>query len=661
MWSLTLRFWLAAFVVLVVSRLGLVMWQWPRVDAVDGLWPVLLGGLRFDLVIILMMSAPIAVLSPWLGRFRAANRFSAVWYGIALVLLVLMEASTPTFILEYDTRPNRLFVEYLEHPREVASMLWQGFGASVAVILALVAVAALLARRLFRPPAPDAGLPWWQAGLASFVLLAFVVLGIRGTLDHRPINPATVAFSNDAMVNVLPLPSFYHVTYAMYRMKDERSSSAIYGSLPRNDIIDTVRSAAGLSGTSPVPAVPTWHSQAMVPNAGWQPRRVVIIVEESLGAQFVGHLGGAALTPELDAIANDAWTFTQAYATGTRSARGLEAIVTGFLPTPAPAVLKLPRAQQNFFTLAALLGQHDFHSRFVYGGEAHFDNMSSFFLANGFDEVVDRDKFVDPVFVGSWGASDEDMLTQVDRLLRQDQADGAATLTVAFSVSHHTPWDYPAGRIATEGDPATQANAIRYADWALGDFFRRARQAPYWDDTLFVVVADHDARVGGASLIPVKHFRIPALMLGAGIPARQDHRLVSQIDLAPTLLSLLGIDTSHPMLGQDLTLPHTGGRAMMQYGDNFGFLTPGNLTVLSPGHEPRQFEVMADQSLEPAPSAGELAHLARAHALWPEMAYRDQQYRLLTPEETALVRAAAGAPPSDDSALQLAAGRPALP
>lgn len=632
MWSLTLRFWLVAFTLLMANRIGLMIWLWPRIEAVDGLWPVLVGGLRFDIVTILMMSAPIVVLSPWLSRWRLANRISAVWYGIALALLVLLEASTPAFILEYDTRPNGLYVEYLRYPAEVASMLWQGFGMAVLGVVVCVAIALVLAWWLFRPPQATAARPWWQASALSLMLLAMVVLGIRGTLAHRPINPATVAFSNDALVNTLALPSFYHVTYAIYRMKDERSSSALYGRLSAEEIIRNVREAAGLDGEASAD-IPTWHRQTAVAHSTWQPRHLVIIVEESLGAQFVGHLGGLALTPELDALAGDAWTFTQAFATGTRSARGLEAITTGFLPTPAPAVLKLPKAQQNFFTLAGLLKQHGFHSRFVYGGEAHFDNMRSFFLANGFDTVVDLDDFVDPQFVGSWGASDEDMFNQVDRLLRDDHANDRPSFTVAFSVSHHTPWDYPQGRIETEGPPASQPNAIRYADWALGSFFRQARQTPYWPDTLFVVVADHDARVGGANLIPLRHFHIPALILGEGIAARRDNRLVSQIDLAPTLLSLLKLDTAHPMLGQDLNLPHRGGRALMQYGDLFGYLTPDLFTVLSPGHAPRGFRVQADFSLVEAPLSPKHSQLVLAHALWPEHAYRERQYRLFELQE----------------------------
>jgi phosphoglycerol transferase MdoB-like AlkP superfamily enzyme len=452
-----------------------------------------------------------------------------------------------------------------------------------------------------------------------------MVLAIRGKLEHRPINASTVAFSSDAMVNALPLNSLYSVTHAMYRLKDERSASALYEDMSGEQLIRAVRDTAHIAGPVTNADIPTLHAQKASVRHD-KPVNVVVIVEESLGAQYVGSLGGKNLTPELDTLAAQAWTFQQAYATGTRSVRGLEALITGFPPTPSEAVLKLSGAQTGFFTLAELLGRHGYHSRFVYGGEAHFDNMRGFFLGNGFDEVVDRAAFSDPAFVGSWGASDEDMFTQLDRLLSEDT--DRPTFTVAFSVSNHSPWEYPGGRIQPQGEPASVENTVRYADWALGQFFRKARQSEYWDDTVFLVVADHDSRVGGAALVPVKNFHIPALIVGKGIAPRQDERVVSQIDLPPTLLSLIGLDTNHPMLGHDLTLPDTGGRAMMQYGDNYGYLKGDRLLILEPDKPATQYTYQAPETLEPEPVVPDLEQEALAMALWPEMAYRKKQYTL---------------------------------
>ena len=372
----TLIFVAAAFALLTFSRLALAAWQWQRVRNAGGLLPLMLGGLRIDAHQIAVMAALPAVLSPWFGHFRSPPT-RRPWYLASFILLAFLEIASPAFILEYDSRPNRLFVEYLKHPREVSGMLWRGYKAALVGGLVLVALIGWGALRLFWPAAPDAPLSWWQMPLTSLAILAVVILSIRGTLGHRPMNPSSVAYSSDGMLNTLALNSLYNVFYAVYSMKNEKSASAVYGNMDEAEMHERVLRQAGL----PVPPAnadyPSLHAQPATRKTK-RPLNVVIILEESLGAQYSAALGGANLTPELDALARESWAFTRAYATGTRSVRGLEAVVTGFLPTPAQAVLKLPRSQRGFFSLADLLGRHGYHSRFIYGGESHFDNMKGF-------------------------------------------------------------------------------------------------------------------------------------------------------------------------------------------------------------------------------------------------------------------------------------------
>lgn len=625
--KLTWRFIVAALVFLTLSRVGLSLWQWTRVHDAGGLWPILLGGWRIDLSLVAMIVAWPALLSPWLGHRAWPTRIAAWWLRFWWLAFVLLEVSTPQFIVEYDTRPNRLYFEYLTSPNEVLAMLWHGYKLVVAGALIAFALIGWVGFRLLPTRRPDpVPMRGWLRPVAT--VLAFVVLFLagRGTLQHRPLNASQVAFTNDAMVNALPLNSLYSVLNAAIALGNERSASAVYGKMPEAEMQSIVRATAGFEGAPLDPQYPSLHRQQAT-RQGDKPLNLVIILEESLGAQFVGSLGGAGYTPELDKLSNEGWWLARTYATGTRSARGLEAVTTGFLPTPAEAVLKLPRSQRDFFTLGALLDTFGYHTRFLYGGEAHFDNMRSFFFGNGFNEVVDRATFkTKPAFVGSWGASDEDMFNELHQRLLDDG--DKPTLTVAFSVSNHTPWEYPAGRIKPEGDPASNANAVRYADWSIGQFFAKAKQSPYWNHTVFLVVADHDARVFGASLVPVRHFHIPALILGAGVPVKKDDHIVSQVDLAPTLLSLIGISSEHPMLGADLTR-HYPDRAIMQYGDNYGYLSNDTLMVLRPNQPAAQYRYTVEgEKLEPEAVDPQLEKVALAHALWPSWAYGHQRYRL---------------------------------
>ena len=619
--------------ILLLSRLALVSWQWDRVAAANGLWPVIQGGLRMDLMILAQLTLLPAIITPF---FAGDTRGSRIWrYALAfwltfwLVIFVVLEVATPSFILEYDTRPDRLFVEYLQHPKEVSSMLMGGFKIPVLAALIATLMVSYFGWRFFSRQVShsfDWGLI--RKILVSVLVLILLFLAARSSLQHRPANPSSVAFSGDRMVNTLPLSSAYNVLYAIYGLKDESESSAVYGQMETDKMISTVRGAMpeGLAFESA--EIPTLHHQA-ASNSRDKPLNLVIIVEESLGADSVGHLGGKPLTPELDALTEQAWWFENLYATGTRSVRGLEAITTGFLPTPARAVVKLGKSQRGFFTLAELLKKHGFQSRFMYGGESHFDNMKGFFLGNGFDEVIDQTIIAHPKFVGSWGMSDGDLFDEVHKTLLADSESDQPHFSLVFSTSNHTPYEFPDGVELYEQPKATVNNAVKYADYALGAFFNKAKQADYWQNTVFLIVADHDARVFGASLVPIEGFHIPAVILGADVQARKDTRLVSQIDLAPTLLSMMGLDTVHPMVGRDLSLDYADwpGRAIMQYGSNQAYREGNDVVILQADQAASQYDYTTGK-LTKAEINPEMVDKALAHAQWASWAYKNRRYRL---------------------------------
>ncbi len=631
---------LAGLCVLGASRLGLMAWKHAEVAEVDG-WARVLGqGLRADIASLSLLYVPAAVLLLLLpGRVHAwhwTRRVAVGWLAAAMTLLLWLELSTPGFMREYGLRPNRVFVEYLVYPKEVVSMLAAGrpLECLAVIVLTMLGAAAslwLAARWWPASPAGHGGVPL-RAGLAVLVL-ALGVLGVRSTLGHRPMNPAMLAFSSNPTVNALPLNSFYSLAHAMREwLRHEETAQALYGALPDEEVVASVRAGTGLAPEAFTdPALPTLAARA----PAWQgrPRNLVIVLEESLGAQFIGSLGGRPLSPHYDRLSRQGWAFTRLYATGTRSVRGIEAVVAGFSPTPAQAVVKRPDSQQGFFTLADVLRRNGYDTTFYYGGESHFDNMRGFFLGNGFGRVIERRDYRDPAFVGSWGVSDEDLFARADQEFRSLHASGTPFFGFVFTSSNHDPFEFPEGRIAPYEQPlATRDNAAKYADHALGGFFDRAMASDYWKDTVFLVVADHDSRVFGRDLVPVDNFHIPGLILGGGIAPRRDERIASQIDLGPTLLSLVGIDDATPMIGRDLadpamTLP---GRALMQYDRNFAWLQDEDVVVFQPEKAPGQYRYdRGGKRLVPAPASPDLVRQAHAQALWGSLAYDKGWYRLV--------------------------------
>jgi phosphoglycerol transferase MdoB-like AlkP superfamily enzyme len=621
---------------LTLSRAALIAWQWERVGAAGMLGTIMLQGVRADLILLGYFLVPPLLLAPVLAQRFAVSAWrplTAAWASLALVFIVFMETASPPFIAQFDVRPNRLFIEYLAHPKEVTSMLWNGFRAALVLGTLSTLVLGLALYRVLRRASKEATTWPVRTVLLSWPLLVVLVFfQVRSTTAHRPANPALFALTKDALVNSLIINSPWSVIDAVNSLGREAKSSEIYGEMPRERVLAEVKAAPWLSGYQyPQPNLPTLHrQQAAVQRT--RPLNLVIVLEESLGATFVQSLGGLPVTPELEKLKGEGWWFEQLYATGTRSVRGIEAVVAGYAPTPARSVVKLTLAQQGFYTLAAGLKEQGYNTEFVYGGEAHFDNMRSFFTGNGFQNIVDRAQ-MKPKFEGSWGASDEDLFDKSLERLKTLHAQDKPFFSLIFSSSNHEPFEFPDGKIDLH-DTAKQTvnNAVKYADFALGKFIAAAKKEAYWKDTVFLIIADHDTRVYGNSLVPIKKFHIPGLILGADIAPKRVRTIASQIDIAPTLLSLMGVSSEHPMIGRDLARESEApGRALIQFQNNFAYLEDGSATVLTPGHAPLlghynsasgELAIGADK-----PSAAQVDK-ALAHVMLPSMLYRQQQYKL---------------------------------
>lgn len=583
------------FVIFNLSRIILCIWQWPRVESFDNILNIFSGSLRVD-----MSSICYALILPaFLSCFLlTSNRIGGIFkiilrlYLTLLILAVLfLEVTTIPFIQEYDLRPNRLFIEYLVYPKEVVSMLITGY--KLEIFLCSLIMALMIYLLVFYKKGGLIGkllqgnfkLHFVKRFILAFFVLAFGILGCRASLEHRPLNPALVAFSTDALLNDLTLNSAYSLGFAAMQMSDEVSAIKLYPKMAEGEVIANVKALSNVSEDNFIKEYgPMWaYREASFKG---EPKNIVILLLESHGAQFVKSLGGIDASPNIDKFINEGWAMTNLYATGTRSVRGIEAVTTGFTPTPARAVVKLGKSQHDFFTIADLLAKRGYVTQFIYGGESHFDNMKTFFLGNGFNDIKDLPTFEKTSFIGSWGACDEDLYNKADSEFTRMHKEGKKFMSLVFSSSNHTPFEYPKGGFTPYNSPdATVENSVKYADYALGKFIEKAKKSEYWQDTVFVIVADHDARAYGNFEVPIEHFHIPAIFMGGDIKKRQDNRLASQIDIAPTLLSLAGISAITPMIGHDLTLdiPEDKLRALMQRDKYFAYMnSKGEIVLLRP-------------------------------------------------------------------------------
>ena len=305
------------------------------------------------------------------------------------------------------------------------------------------------------------------------------------------------------------------------------------------------------------------------------------------------------------------------------------------MPSPSESVVKLSGSQSGFFTLASLLKEAGYNTSFLYGGMANFDNMGGFFNGNGFDNIIDQSKMDSDgnnySFKGTWGYSDEDLMFKANDYYRS--MGDKPFFSLIFSSSNHDPFEYPEGRIELFEEPAaTVNNAIKYADYAIGRFFELAKREDYYKNTVILIVSDHNTRTYGKHLVPIHKFKIPALIIGPEINESKYSKLASQIDLPPTLLDLIGINTVTPMPGRDLLqLPDSvPGRAIMQFHNINAFRVENSVVVLQPGKEPLQFEMKSDTTWIEKPLDKEFAKDALAHIATANYLYKSKKYKLFT-------------------------------
>lgn len=626
-------FFLIGLSITTISRILLFFVFKDRVVENQNYGQLFLIGLRFDLILMSYIAFLPAVLVSLLpdSVLKFFKKFFNFYFIFFLFLFLLMELSTLDFINQYDTRPNRLFLDYLIYPKEVVGTLLKSYLPSLIITTILLGIALFFAfkhgKKIFYPF--DSA---YKMKLLLFPIVAFFLFfGARGSLtSKRPINASNAIFCSDQMTNSLGLNSLYTVAFAAYSIKNEGDVKK-YGKMDELEAYTRVKKYMDVTEFIPG-EVPFLHLQK--PDAPQPKYNVVIFLQESLGAEYVGCLNGLPLTPELDKLSKEGLLFTNLYCTGTRSVRGIEQVTAGFLPNPSESIVKLGGSQQGFFTLADAFGRQNYDTSFIYGGMANFDNMASFFNGNGFKNIIDETDFDKDgkkyAMKGTWGYCDEDLAVKANEYYKN--LGNKPFFSLMFSTSNHEPFEFPDGRIDLYEQPKnTVNNAMKYADFSIGKFFELAKKEVYFKNTIFVVIADHNTRTYGKNLVPVNKFHIPALIIAPNVEKGSTYdNLASQMDIPSTVLALSGITTKTPMPGRNLLkLPKgTKGRTIMLFHETYAFRVEDDIVILNPNAKPLQFKVKSDTELIPVALNEELAKDALAHIVASSNLYKKRVYKI---------------------------------
>ena len=601
------NYYLGMIAIFFVGRLALFIWQYDRfADAGVNHWLSFLFGLKMDtMVASMLLVVPLLVLSfsPTVLS-KVSNFILRIYFVVVLGFLIYMENATFPFFHQYDVRPNFKFVEYLEYPVEVFNMLIADFKLPLFIAFLMIGLFTWYFMAKTKESFTSVlEIPWSKRAIWFLPIALLLFIGIRSSFGHRPANISDAMYSSNRIVNEVTKNSLYAVGYAIYANKKYATKSIkLYGKMSSDEALERMQKVLGiegndLKGKSLFERIEKTHFKTD------KKKNLVIFLQESLGFQFVT----PEITPHLLELKKESLWFSDAYSNGTRSVRGIAGTTAGFLAVPGKGVVKRTKSQSDFFTFAKLLKPLGYHNMFLYGGEARFDNMRSWFLGNGFDEIVEQKDYENPAYVATWGVSDEDLVAKGNEKFSKLYKEGKPFAALMFSSSNHSPFDIPEGRIdeVKKGERCVE-NAIQYADYAIGKFFEVAKKLPYYKDTIFVVIADHNIRVYGDDVVPVNMFHIPALILGEGVEPKEYNHLASQPDVLATALDYLGKDFEYPILGKSIFSDSKADVSLMQFNENYALRVGDKVAVVRPRKKPQTFkyenkhlvEVSHDEVLE---------------------------------------------------------------
>ena len=529
------------------------------------------NGLRFDLRLIVYISVPLVLgmLIPWLMNQRRAL---VAWLTFSAAISILLGIIELDFYREFHQRLNSLVFQYLnEDPATVLSMIWHGFPV-VTLLSAWLGCSMLMwwlfsvAERKTRAYAlPDRRYSYVTQGIAFSICLVICVVAARGTLRQGPPLRWGDAYTTHSMfanhLGLNPVLSLYNAAKTTFSAHRDNIWKA---TLPAEQAQDITRDLVLTAHDQLLDADSAAIRRMFSPLADTQlpVRNVVVVLMESFAGRYTGALGSTdQITPEFDQLSKEGLLFTRFFSNGTHTHQGMFASMACFPNLPAfEYLMQTPEGGNQFSGLPQLLSARQFQDAYVYNGDFAWDNQQGFFSNQGMTYFVGRNDYVNPVVSDpTWGVSDQDMFDRSIVELNQLE-DDKPFYALLQTLSNHTPYALPdvlpIEPVTGHGSLDLHLTAMRYSDWALGEFFKKAKQQPWYKDTLFVVLGDHGfGAPEQMTEMDLYRFHVPMLLLAPGIQEQfgtHNATVASQVDMVPTIMGRLGDDVQHQCWGRDV-------------------------------------------------------------------------------------------------------------
>jgi phosphoglycerol transferase MdoB-like AlkP superfamily enzyme len=513
-------------------------------------------------------------------RIKIRNSLYFITLFIYVLLIVFNAVSEYFFYNEFGLRYNFIAVDYLIYTNEVIGNIMESYPV-VPLFLIIFAITSTITWFIYKKTKDELkDLPNFKQKLVllgSFILLVGISLVC---LTFTTQIKSTNVFAEEIEAN--GFPKFYWA-FTHNELDYFQFYPQINQKIAENNFLSQFAEPALV--------------RKVTPEQPELKKNVILISIESLSAEFMQHYGNdQKITPFLDSLADRSMMFTNLYATGNRTVRGLEALTLCIPPTAGESIIKREN-NKNKFTTGAIFKSKGYDVKFLYGGYSYFDNMQDFFVGNGYG-IVDRNNFKpeEITFANVWGVADEDMAKKAIQVMNAESKSGKPFFNHWMTVSNHRPFTYPNGKIDIPGDAKSREGGVKYTDYSLRKFFEMAKKQEWYKNTVFVIVADHCASSAGSTELPMDKYRIPAIVFSEDfIQPQKFDKLMSQIDLMPTVLGLLNFNYQSKFLGQDVFKKEFQPKAYIATYQDLGFVKDGYLTVISPVKKIKQYSISQKQ------------------------------------------------------------------
>lgn len=520
----------------------------------------------------------------FLPKYRKTIRLILFTIAIFIFVLIIIQNAVSEFFFwnEFGVRYNFIAVDYLVYTNTVIGNIIESYPV-IPLFLVVGLITSLITHAIINRSKPFLNdLPSFEKKIkASAIYVGFFTVSMFVIpLLAKQENSSNI-FTNELQAN--GIFKFYNAF-----MNSELDFDKFYKTIPNTEALTILqKQIPEINGESTLRIIKS--------DAAELHKNVVLITVESLSEDFMTEYGNEKhITPFLDSLADKSLQFTNLYAVGNRTVRGLEAVTLCLPPTAAESVVKR-EDNKNKFTTGNIFKQKGYAVKYIYGGDAFFDNMGDFFGGNGYD-VIDQKSFLpeEITFANIWGVCDEDMYRKAIQIMNTEAKDNKPFFNHIMTVSNHRPFTFPEGKIDISGTAKSRDGGVKYTDYALKQFFKMAKNQPWFKNTVFVILADHCASSSGKTELPLDKYRIPAMIYAPGfIQPKHVNTLMSQIDMMPTLFGILNFSYQSKFYGQDVFKSNYQPRAFVATYQDLGLIKDHVLTIISPVKKVKQFQLVS--------------------------------------------------------------------